>query len=67
MWEISLLLDKTPSHASIPQNQNDTMAKAGLMRWEIALRKIQTSSRAGVSFQAGRATVSWNKHLAASA
>ncbi len=42
---IFFVLRTSPSHVSIPPNQNDTMAKAGLMRRENVLRKIQTSKR----------------------
>ncbi len=39
------VLRTTPSHASIPPNQNGTMAKDKLVKRESALEKIQLSVR----------------------
>ncbi len=38
---IRIVLGTAPSHVSIPPNQNGTMAKAGKMRRENVLGKIQ--------------------------
>ncbi len=42
---VQLVLGTAPSHASIPPNQNGTMAKDGLIRVENVLGKIQPSER----------------------